>query len=210
MSDSPASTLGQAADRWADPAGVDERRRRMLLATCAAGGAASGAALWPFLASLEPSERAKAFGAPVEVDIGPLEPGRMITVEWRGQPAWILHRTKAMLAGLAEDGAKLADPASKNSIQPAYARNAWRSIKPEYLVVVGICTHLGCVPTPRFEPGDPGLGRDWPGGFQCPCHGSRFDLAARVYANMPAPTNLTVPPYKYLSGTRIVIGEDTA
>ena len=189
---------------------LDERRRRILVLTCAAGGAASGAALWPFLASMAPSERAKALGAPVEADIGGLEPGAMKTFEWRGQPTWILHRTPAMLATLAKDEARLADPESKQSIQPAYARNEARSIKPEYLVVVGICTHLGCSPTPRFQPGDPGMGADWPGGFLCPCHGSRFDLSGRVYANMPAPTNLTVPPYKYLSDTRILIGEDTA
>ena len=180
----------------------------MLVLTCAAGGAASAAAAWPFLASMEPSERAKALGAPVEADISELEPGTMMTVEWQGKPVWIVNRTKEMLASLEKSARLLADPDSKRSQQPDYARNPYRAIKPEYLVVVGICTHLGCSPTPKFQPGQADMGTDWSGGFLCPCHGSRFDLSARVYANMPAPTNLVVPSYKYLSDTRLLIGDD--
>lgn len=191
------------------PAPDGERRTALTLA-CAVGGAGTAALVWPFLASLAPSERARALGAPAEADIGALEPGALITVEWRGQPVWILRRTPAMLATLAAVAPRLTDPESKRSIQPEYARNTTRSIKPEILVVIGICTHLGCTPTPRLEAGAGGMGPDWPGGFLCPCHGSRFDSAGRVYRNMPAPTNLSVPPHKYLSDTRILIGADAA
>ncbi len=189
-----------------DPA----RRRNLIVATSAVGGVIGAAAAWPFLASFAPSERARAAGAPVEADLSRVEPGQMITVEWRGVPVWIMNRTKAQLESLASDTKLLADPDSKRSEQPANCRNATRSIKPEWGVMVGICTHLGCSPSSRFEPGDAqGMGADWPGGFFCPCHGSKFDLAGRVFANMPAPTNLVVPPYKFVSDTKVLIGEES-
>jgi ubiquinol-cytochrome c reductase iron-sulfur subunit len=185
-------------------------RRRLLVATAAAGGAATVAAVVPFVLSMNPSERAKAAGAPVEVDIGKLGPGEMMTVEWRGKPVWIIHRTKAMLDALPKLNDQLADPESKKPMQPDYAKNVDRSIKPEILVVVGICTHLGCSPTDKFKTGaESGIDPNWPGGFLCPCHGSTFDLAGRVYKSKPAPDNLEVPPHKYLADTKIVIGEDT-
>jgi len=169
-----------------------------------------GFAAAPFVMSMTPSARARAAGAPVEVDISKLEPGQLLTVEWRGKPVWILKRTPEMLKSLAAVEPKLADPKSHvKSQQPAYATNDTRSIKPDIMVVVGICTHLGCSPDKRLEAGAAsGLGADWLGGFFCPCHGSLFDLAGRVYKNVPAPTNLPVPPHKYLAETRIVIGED--
>lgn len=191
-----------------DPSEVDAARRRLLVATCVAGGAASAAAAWPFLASMEPSARARALGAPVEADIAALEPGQQLIVEWQGKPVWIVRRTPEMISTLSKDTALLADPSSRRSEQPPYARNETRSIKPEIMVMVGICTHLGCSPTARFAPNDPAMGANWPGGFFCPCHGSKFDLAGRVYANMPAPTNLPVPPYQFLSDTRLLIGDD--
>jgi ubiquinol-cytochrome c reductase iron-sulfur subunit len=185
-------------------------RRRLLVATSAAGGVATVAAVVPFLASLQPSERAKAAGAPVEVDIGKLGPGEMMTVEWRGKPVWIIHRTKEMLDALPKINDQVADPESKKPMQPDYAGGVNRSIKPEILVVVGICTHLGCSPTDKFKTGaDSGIDPNWPGGFFCPCHGSTFDLSGRVYKSKPAPDNLEVPPHKYLADTKIVIGEDT-
>jgi ubiquinol-cytochrome c reductase iron-sulfur subunit len=185
-------------------------RRRLLVATSAAGGVATVAAVVPFLASLQPSERAKAAGAPVEVDIGKLGPGEMMTVEWRGKPVWIIHRTKEMLDALPKINDQVADPESKKPMQPDYAGGVNRSIKPEILVVVGICTHLGCSPTEKFKTGaDSGIDPNWPGGFFCPCHGSTFDLSGRVYKSKPAPDNLEVPPHKYLADTKIVIGEDT-
>ena len=188
---------------------VDCGRRRLVVATAAVGGAGAVAALVPFVSSLLPSERAKAAGAPVEVDISKLEPGQMMTVEWRGKPVWIINRTKDMLDTLPKLANAVADPKSEKNQQPDYAKNDTRSIKPEILVVVGICTHLGCSPTDKFQPGaQPSLPDDWPGGFLCPCHGSLFDLAGRVFANMPAPDNLEVPPHKYLSESKILIGED--
>ncbi|WP_333839067.1 ubiquinol-cytochrome c reductase iron-sulfur subunit [Pelomicrobium sp.] len=191
---------------------VDAGRRKLLIAaTSVVGGVGTVAALWPFIDSLNPSERARAAGAPVEVDISKLEPGMLIQQEWRGKVVWVLNRTQEMLATLpklAEEGA-LADPDSERSIQPQYCKNPHRSIKPEYLVAVGICTHLGCSPTYRPDVAPADLGREWLGGFFCPCHGSKFDLAGRVYKNVPAPTNLDIPPHKYLSDTRILIGEDT-
>lgn len=188
---------------------MDSSRRQLLLATSVAGGAAAAATAVPFVASLTPSERAKAAGAPVETDVGKLAPGEMMTVEWRGKPVWILRRTEEMLATLNGTDDLVADPNSDKSVQPDYAKNQWRSIKPEYLVTVGICTHLGCSPSEKFKTGDAsGLGADWPGGFLCPCHGSTFDLAGRVYKSKPAPTNLDVPPHKYLADTKILIGED--
>lgn len=206
MSNSSEATL-PPGDAGAED--VDASRRRLLVASCVAGGAASAAVAWPFLASMQPSERARALGAPVEADLSGLEPGQQMIVEWQGKPVWIVRRTQEMLATLGKDTARLADPGSKRSEQPEYARNEARSIKPEYMVMVGICTHLGCSPTSKLAPGDPSMGADWPGGFFCPCHGSKFDLAGRVYANMPAPDNLPVPRYKFLSDTRILIGEDT-
>ncbi len=189
---------------------VDCSRRNLLFATCAAGGVAGVATLVPFVASMTPSERAKAAGAPVEVDISKLKPGEMMTVEWRGKPVWIIHRTKEMLASLQKTNEKVSDPASDKPMQPDYAKNEHRSIKPEILVAVGICTHLGCSPTDKFKTGpESGIEPDWAGGFICPCHGSTFDLAGRVYKSKPAPDNLLVPPHKYLADTKLVIGEDS-
>jgi ubiquinol-cytochrome c reductase iron-sulfur subunit len=162
----------------------------------------------PFIASLNPSARARAAGAPVEADISKLESGAILRVKWRGKPVWVVNRTKEMLAALPGLDPQLVDPNSDSSIQPEYCKNATRSIKPEYLVAVGICTHLGCSPTYRPEVAPPDLGPDWKGGFFCPCHGSRFDLAARVFQGSPAPTNLVIPKYSYLSDTLIRIGED--
>ena len=189
--------------------GVDLRRRRMLTTTASVvGGAGVVAAAWPFVASMRPSARAQAAGAPVEANIGQLEPGQLIRVEWRGKPVWIVRRTKAMLESLNLDTDKLRDPDSLIASQtPEFARNKFRSIKPEYLVLVGICTHLGCSPTFRPEIAPPDLGPDWLGGFFCPCHGSRFDMAGRVFKSVPAPTNLEVPPYRFLSDSRLIIGE---
>jgi ubiquinol-cytochrome c reductase iron-sulfur subunit len=202
------AVLGGPAYRGASE--VNPSKRKFLIAATAAAGSVLGAGVAiPFLVSMEPSARARAAGAPVEVDISRLEPGAMLTVEWRGKPVWVLNRTKPMLESLSKDTALLADPNSDASVQPEYAKNEDRSIKPEYLVVIGICTHLGCSPSPRFEAGDAsGLGADWPGGFLCPCHGSKFDLAGRVFIGQPAPTNLDIPPYYFLSDTRILIGED--
>ncbi|MDY0014088.1 MAG: ubiquinol-cytochrome c reductase iron-sulfur subunit [Rhodocyclaceae bacterium] len=192
---------------------VDEKmdcgRRRLLVATSAAGGAAAVATAVPFVASLTPSERAKAAGAPVEADISKLAPGEMMTVEWRGKPVWILRRTPEMLASLKTVEGAVSDPNSDRPMQPEYAKNEARSIKPEYLVAIGICTHLGCSPSSKFKAGaDSGIAADWPGGFLCPCHGSTFDLAGRVYKSKPAPDNLEIPPHKYLSDAKILIGED--
>jgi ubiquinol-cytochrome c reductase iron-sulfur subunit len=188
---------------------MDCGRRRLIVATAAVGGVGAVAALVPFVSSLLPSERAKAAGAPVEVDIGKLEAGQMMTVEWRGKPVWIINRTKEMLATLPKLDDQVADPKSEVNQQPPYAQNENRSIKPEYMVVVGICTHLGCSPSSKFKPGaEEGMPAGWLGGFLCPCHGSTFDFAGRVFKAKPAPTNLEVPPHVYLSDTRIVIGED--
>ena len=187
-------------------------RRRLLVATSAAGGALAVASAVPFVASLTPSERARASGAPVEVEIGNLAPGEMMTVEWRGKPVWIMRRTPEQVAALPSLDPQLADPKSErkpDEFTPEYARNEMRSIKPEVLVVVGICTHLGCSPSDRFQTGaQPSLPDDWKGGFFCPCHGSTFDLAGRVYKNKPAPDNLEVPPHMYLSDNKLLIGED--
>ena len=192
---------------------LDEGKRRLLIAaTGVAGGIAGGAAAVPFVASMLPSERAKAAGAPVEADISTLAPGDKLTVEWRGQPVWIVRRTKEMLADIKASDDKVADPESKrkpSELTPEYARNEYRSLKPEYLVVVGICTHLGCSPKDRFAATPEPFAQDWKGGFYCPCHGSLFDLAGRVYKNKPAPDNLKVPPYKFLSDTKILIGDDS-
>ena len=186
----------------------DQGRRTILLATCVAGGGAAAATAWPFIASMNPSERAKAAGAPVEADISGMAPGDQRVFEWRGKPVWVLRRSPEMLASLKEVESQLADPTSKKENQPAYAKNETRSQNPEYMVVVGICTHLGCSPSNKAK-ADPSLGADWPGGFFCPCHGSKFDYAGRVYSNMPAPENLIVPPYQFLSESRLLIGEDS-
>ncbi len=188
----------------------DQGKRRFLVtATSVAGGVATGAVAVPFVASMLPSERAKAAGAPVEVDLSALQPGQKMTVEWRGKPVWIVRRTKEMLDRVKSGDDVVADPASKRSLQPEYAQNEFRSLKPEYLIVVGICTHLGCSPVDRLAAAPEPFAADWQGGFYCPCHGSLFDLAGRVYKNKPAPDNLVVPPYKFLSDTKLVIGEDT-
>ena len=163
----------------------------------------------PFVSSMSPSARARAAGAPVEVDISKLEPGQRVIVEWRGKPVWVLKRTPELLDGLEKVQSNLRDPDSEDSIQPEYAQNEYRSYdeRPEILVMVGICTHLGCSPTFRPEVAPADLGDDWQGGFFCPCHGSRFDIAGRVYKGVPAPTNLDVPPYYFMSDSRILVGE---
>lgn len=189
---------------------VDRSKRRFLIAaTATVGGVAGVAVAVPFVMSMMPSQRAKAAGAPVEVDIGKIEPGAILAVEWRGKPVWIVNRTQAMLDLLVKHDDRLKDPQSKEEQQPDYAKNKFRSLKPQYLIAVGICTHLGCSPTYRAELGPADLGADWPGGFFCPCHGSKFDLAARVFKDVPAPANLEIPPHKYLSETRIIIGDDS-
>jgi len=191
---------------------VDSGRRGLLVATCAAGGVAGLATAGAFVSTFQPSERAKAAGAPVEVDIAGLAPGELKTVEWRGKPVWILKRSPEMVASLKKTDAQVADPNSernKNDLTPEYARNEYRSIKPEILVAVGICSHLGCSPSAKFQAGaQPSLPDDWAGGFLCPCHGSTFDLAGRVFKNKPAPDNLQVPRHMYLSETKILIGKD--
>lgn len=190
---------------------VDVKKRRFLVnLTTGVGLVGAGFAATPFVLSMMPSARARAAGAPVEIDIAKLESGQMLTVEWRGKPVWLLRRTPEMLQSLKQIEAQLADPKSEVvSQQPEYAKNDTRSIKPELLVLVGICTHLGCSPSKNFQVGPAsGLGSDWQGGFFCPCHGSKFDLAGRVYKGVPAPTNMVVPPYKFAADTRVVIGED--
>jgi ubiquinol-cytochrome c reductase iron-sulfur subunit len=186
---------------------VDEGKRRFLIGTTSVvGGIGTVAAATPFVMSMFPSERAKAAGAPVEQDIAKLEPGQQITVEWRGKVVWIINRTQPMLETLPKLDNRVADPKSEFLQQPVYCKNEYRSIKPEVFVAVGICTHLGCSPTyrPEVAPGD--LGPEWLGGFFCPCHQSKFDLAGRVYKGVPAPTNLVIPPYRFLSDTKIEIG----
>jgi ubiquinol-cytochrome c reductase iron-sulfur subunit len=190
---------------------VDASKRTWLIASSCAGAVGAGFVAVPFVSSFQPSERAKAAGAAVEVDISALQPGQKMTVEWRGKPVWILRRTPEQVAGLKKVDAAVADPNSERNAYPtpSYAKNEARSIKPEYFVAVGICTHLGCSPTDKLQPGpQPSLPDDWQGGFLCPCHGSTFDLAGRVYKNKPAPDNLEVPPHMYLSDTRLLIGED--
>jgi ubiquinol-cytochrome c reductase iron-sulfur subunit len=181
----------------------------LTVATAVTGGVGIAAAAVPFVASFKPSARAQALGVPVEVDVSKLEPGALMRVEWRGRVVYILRRTEEMLGTLGRDAALLRDPASEDSVQPDYAQNEYRSIKPAILVLEGVCTHLGCAPLARFEVGPADLGADWPGGFFCPCHGSKFDLAGRVFDGVPAPTNLTVPPHRYVDDDTIVIGADT-
>lgn len=191
---------------------VDSAKRTWLIVSGCAGAAGGLAVAVPFVASFEPSERAKAAGASVEVDISAIKPGEKLTVEWRGKPVWIIRRTPEQLEALPKEDPQLADPQSlrnQSDLTPEYARNGHRSIKPEVMVAVGICTHLGCSPSDRFTPGgQTSLPDDWAGGFLCPCHGSTFDMAGRVFKNKPAPDNLQVPPHMYLSDTRLLIGDD--
>jgi ubiquinol-cytochrome c reductase iron-sulfur subunit len=184
------------------------RRRFLTAATTVIGGVGVGFALVPFISSMEPSAKARAAGAPIRADISKVEPGQMIRVKWRGKPIWVVNRTKEMLDVLPTLDSQLRDPDSLEPQQPPYAKNGYRSIKPEYLVLIGICTHLGCSPTYRPDIAPADLGKDWKGGFFCPCHGSRFDLAGRVFKGVPAPLNLVVPPYRYLSDTEIEVGND--
>lgn len=185
-----------------------ERRHFLTAATTIAGGVGIAGAAIPFVASFNPSARARALGAPVEVDISKVEPGALIKVEWRGRAVMILNRTEAMLDTLGDMMSVLADPGSEVSLQPDFAANEHRSLRPEILVVEGVCTHLGCAPIPRFEVAPADLGADWVGGFYCPCHGSKFDLSGRVFSGVPAPTNLTVPPYSFLSDGTLLIGSE--
>lgn len=184
------------------------RRRFLTAATSVVGAVGMGFVLVPFISSMQPSAKARAAGAPVRADISKLESGQMIRVKWRGKPVWLVRRTEKMLEVLPTLDTTLRDPESLESIQPPYAQNEYRSIKPELLVTVGICTHLGCSPTYRPDVGAADLGADWEGGFFCPCHGSKFDLAGRVYKGVPAPTNLVIPPHSYLSDTELLIGQD--
>ena len=190
------------------PSQIDIDKRSFLITATACTGAIGAAAVAvPFIGSMLPSERAKAAGAPVEVDVSKIKPGELVVAEWRGQPVWILNRTDAMTADLAKHNNQLSDPECEVAQQPSYCKNANRAIKPNMAVIVGICTHLGCSPSAKLEAkGD--MGDSWTGGFFCPCHGSKFDLAGRVFKGSPAPTNLIVPPYKYLADNTILIGVD--
>ena len=194
----------------AAPLSNDTDRRTWLIATSAVGGVAAVATAVPFVASFAPSERARAMGAAVEVDISDIPPGGMKTVEWRGKPVWIVRRSPEMLAALKNPSPDLADPNSQRDQQPPYAQNATRSLHPDVFVAVGICTHLGCSPTAvPAGSNNPSVPADWQGGYFCPCHGSTFDGAGRVFKNKPAPTNLEIPPHQYLSDSRLLIGEDS-
>jgi ubiquinol-cytochrome c reductase iron-sulfur subunit len=188
----------------------DPNRRLWLTATSFAGGAGLIATAVPFVASMVPSEKVRALGAPVEVELQTIAVGELKTVAWRGKPIFILRRSQEMLDELGRHDDLLADPKSGRSDQPEYTKNMDRSIKPEILVLIGLCTHLGCIPAFRPTPGTPALGDAWPGGFFCPCHGSKFDLAGRVFKNVPAPTNLVVPPYHFAADTRLLVGVDPA
>ena len=204
-------TLPPVYPTTAEPQPDNPQRRFWVMTTAAAGGVATLAAAVPFVSSFAPSERARAAGGPVEVDIGDIPPGGMKTVEWRGKPVWVVRRTPDMIEALKGHDGELADPLSAQEQQPAYATNFARSIKPEVFVAIGICTHLGCSPTDNPKGStNPSLPADWPGGFFCPCHGSTFDGSGRVFRNKPAPTNLEVPPHRYASDTRILIGDDAA
>jgi ubiquinol-cytochrome c reductase iron-sulfur subunit len=199
------------SDTLSDNEQMDSSKRTWLIATGCAGAVGGVAAAIPFVSTFQPSEKAKAAGAAVEVDISTLKPGEKLTVEWRGKPVWILRRTPEQLATLEKVEPQLADPNSERKAYPTpeYAKNRYRSIKPEVFVAVGICSHLGCSPTDKFQPGpQPSLPDDWQGGFLCPCHGSTFDMAGRVFKNKPAPDNLEVPPHMYLSDSKLLIGED--
>ena len=200
------------SENLVDQQQIDSSKRTWLIASSCAGAAGAVATAIPFVSTFQPSERAKAAGAAVEVDIAGLKPGEKLTVEWRGKPVWVVRRTPEQLAALTTLTTLLADPESKrkpDEFTPTYARNEARSIKPEFFVAVGICTHLGCSPSDKFQTGaQPSLPNDWQGGFFCPCHGSTFDMAGRVYKNKPAPDNLEVPPHMYLSDSKLLIGED--
>jgi ubiquinol-cytochrome c reductase iron-sulfur subunit len=187
---------------------VNKTRRNLVVATSVAGGVAGVAAAVPFVASMLPSERARAAGAPVETDISRLAPGELAVIEWRGKPVWIIRRTKEMIESLKTVTPRLTDPGSKSSEQPKYAENEHRSAKPELMVMEGVCTHLGCSPQLKSADAKAEMGADWVGGFYCPCHGSKFDYAGRVFRGAPAPTNLRVPPYTFASDNTLVIGED--
>ena len=189
---------------------IDRTRRNLLVATSVVGGAASVCAAAPFVASMWPSERAKAAGAPVDVDLSRVGPGELAVIEWRGKPVWVLRRTKEMLEAIKQVDARVSDPKSEVDQQPKYAANEFRSLKPELLVLVGVCTHLGCSPQLKTAEARAEMGADWPGGFYCPCHGSKFDYAGRVFRGAPAPTNLRVPPYAFVAEAGLVIGEDKA
>ena len=186
----------------------DKTRRRLIVATSVVGGAASLGAAVPFVASMWPSERARAAGAPVEVDLSRIGPGELAVIEWRGKPVWVIRRTKEMLASLKAVEERLSDPASRASEQPKYAENEYRSAKPELMVMEGVCTHLGCSPQLKSAEAKAEMGGDWAGGFYCPCHGSKFDFAGRVFRGAPAPVNLRVPPYEFVSDSTLIIGED--
>ena len=194
--------------RMSDQSTDKDRRRFLTAATSVVGGVGVAFAAVPFIVSWRPSARAEAIGAPVEADVGKLEPGQMLTVKWRGKPVWIVRRSEESVEALRSLEDKLRDPNSEEPQQPDYAENPPRSIKPQYGVLVGLCTHLGCSPTYRPELAPADLGPEWKGGFFCPCHGSSFDLAGRVYAGVPAPLNLEVPPHSYLSDTKLIIGVD--
>ena len=187
---------------------VDSARRGLIVATSVVGGAAAAGAAIPFVWSMFPSERAKAAGAPVEVDLTKIAPGAIEVVEWRGKPVWIIRRTKEMLESLKAAAPRLSDPESKSSDQPEYAKNEYRSQKPDIMVMEGVCTHLGCSPQLKGPDAKAEMGADWSGGFYCPCHGSKFDLAGRVFRGAPAPTNLRVPPYEFVSDGTLVIGAE--
>ena len=195
----------------ANPPGIDQSRRTWIAITCGAGAIGGVATAVPFVSSFAPSERARAAGAPVQVDISAVKPGEKLVVEWRGKPVWIVRRTPEQLASLKKTESQVADPNSERTQYPTpeYAKNPYRSIKPEVFVGVGICSHLGCSPVDKFTPGaQPSLPDDWAGGFLCPCHGSTFDLAGRVFKNKPAPDNLEVPPHMYVSENVLMIGVD--
>jgi ubiquinol-cytochrome c reductase iron-sulfur subunit len=204
--------MTQASPNVSPHAPIDKDKRNWIMTSCAVGGAGVAAVAVPFVSTFQPSERAKAAGAAVEVDISAIKPGEQLIVEWRGKPVWIVRRTPEQLASLASLDPLLADPQSArkpDELTPKYARNENRSIKPEVFVAVGICSHLGCSPIAKFQTGaQPSLPDDWKGGFLCPCHGSTFDMAGRVYKNKPAPDNLEVPPHMYLSNAKLLIGED--
>lgn len=210
MSEATASS-GQAAEAINGKAGVDSGRRTWLITSCAVGGVGAAAVAVPFVSSFQPSERAKAAGAAVEVDVSTIAPGEKRVVEWRGKPVWVFRRTPEQLSTLEQIEGQLADPKSERTAYPtpAYAKNRHRSIKPEFFVAVGICTHLGCSPGDKLAPGpQPSLPDDWKGGFLCACHGSTFDMAGRVFQNKPAPDNLEIPPHYFASDTMLVVGEE--
>jgi len=188
---------------------IDQNRRHFLtVSTVVVGAVGAVMAAVPFVSSMEPSARAKALGGPVDIDVSKIEPGGQIKAKWRGKPTWVVQRGTVAVSALAKNDGFLRDPDSKEDQQPPYCKNEYRSIKPELFVVVGICTHLGCSPLYKPQVGDPSVSMDWPGGFFCPCHGSKYDLAGRVFKGVPAPLNLQVPPYKYVSDAVVRVGED--